>query len=135
MTIPIDRDINAFREYLIEQVPTPSAASCAEIQRYQKAWKRYGYDAMDAARALEWYRHAHSESCSSYPRVINLALSVAVQHAAAENVQFGVQADKPCATCQHLGLVSTVRGYTCDCLLIWVAEPETSTCPEHTPTH
>lgn len=131
MTTPIDRDINAFLAYLRAQVPSPSLSSYKNAQRYQKAWKRYGYDAMDAARALDWYRRAVGWSSSSRPKTIDLALSVAVQNDAAGKVREGAT-DQPCATCQHLNATETHRGRSCDRLIIWLAPPYTWTCPEHT---
>ena len=126
----IDNDITAIERFLDGQNIHPGPGAYVPSEKYRATWQKRQYSPEYAAKATEWawvngYRDTRAKRVDS-------ALGEAVLHDAASRYQFGISTDSPCQKCQFLGdlSVNPSRGRSCDRLLIWVADPSTSTCPE-----
>ena len=127
----IDNDINAIRAYLDQIKSIPSGPAIIAARQYQAAWKRRGYTPDQSAKALEWYWRNRAPSTESRPKTVDEAVGEYVLRNANAQYKFNVNTPQPCLSCQYLSPGNEFRGEFCDRLLIWVADPKTSTCPEH----
>lgn len=128
--VRIDEDNGAAFAFLDKHVESVPGWVPAIAARYEKAWSRRGYGMTYAEKAVKWYRESFPESGECRPKAIDDVLREAVRYEAACLYRFNVETDQPCSQCRYLA--KGEGNVFCDRLLIWVAHPKESTCPEFT---
>ena len=127
----IDNDAKAIFAYLDRLKLIPRRAAPLAAVRYKQVWAKRGYSLDYAAKAVEWYwAHHRPTDNQARPKTVDDALGQAAMDAAARRYNFGIDTSQPCSRCQYLESTENDRGDFCNRLLIWVAMPSRSTCPE-----